>query len=230
MKYYDLHIHSCLSPCADNDMTVHNIIQMALIKELDVISITDHNSLRQYVAIEKVAVQFPILVLIGCEVQTREDIHVLCYFKEMAKAMEFQKFLVSKHSGIENRKDYFGDQFILDELDNVVEEEKLLLLVSLDIGINELCDVVHEKGGKVVLAHALDRGNSIVTQLGFIPPDLSYDAIEVKNEEQRQRIMQMHPWIHEDMLFLYDSDAHHLVDINEAEHSLSDEEFMRFWR
>lgn len=229
MKYYDLHIHSCLSPCSDDDMTIHNIIQMSMIKELDVISVTDHNSLRQYKSIQKVIEQYPIDLIIGCEVQTKEDIHVLCYFKEYSRVNEFQDFLMSKHPGIKNRKEYFGNQYILDELDNVLEEEDLLLLVSLDISIDDLCKVVHEMNGKVVLAHALDRGNSITTQLGFIPPNLEYDAIEVKNVEQRDRILAMHPWISKDTLFLYNSDAHHLVDIHEPEFSLSDDEYEKFW-
>lgn len=230
MKYYDLHIHSALSPCSDDDMTIHNIIQMSLIKELNMISITDHNSLRQYESIQKVSEQYPIDILIGCEIQTKEDIHVLCYFKEYSKINEFQEFLMSRHPGIQNKKEYFGNQYILDELDNVMDEENLLLLVSLDISINELCRVVHEMNGKIVLAHVLDRGNSIITQLGFIPPDLNYDAIEVKNSEQRDRVLASHPWISKDTLFLYNSDAHHLIDIHEAEFSISEEDFNKFWR
>lgn len=229
MKYYDLHIHSCLSPCSDDDMTIHNIIQMSMIKELDVISITDHNSLKQYKSIQNVIKQYPIDFIIGCEIQTREDIHVLCYFKDYNRVDEFQTFLMSKHPGIKNKKEYFGNQYILDELDNVIEEEDLLLLVSLDISIDELCDVVHQMDGKIVLAHALDRGNSIITQLGFIPQNLAYDAIEVKNVEQKDRILAMHPWISRDTLFLFNSDAHHLVDIHEAEYCISNEEFDKFW-
>lgn len=194
------------------------------------ISITDHNSLRQYESIMKVAKQYPIEILIGCEVQTKEDIHVLCYFKDYDNALEFQDLLYKRHPGIKNRKEYFGEQYILDEYDEVMDEELLLLLVSLDISINELCEVVHKYGGKVVLAHALDRGNSIVTQLGFIPKDLAYDGIEVKDFMQRSRVLNMHPWIKDDMLFLYDSDAHHLVDIHEAEFCITDDDFNRFWR
>ena len=202
---------------------------MSVIKELDIISITDHNSLKQYEAILKVAATLPIKVIIGCEVQTKEDIHVLCYFKDYDKAMQFQELLTKWHPGIKNRKDYFGEQLVLNELDEVIGEEELLLLVSLDIGINELCRVVHEYDGKVVLAHALDRGNSIITQLGFIPNNLEYDAIEVKNEEQKLRILKMHPWIKEDMIFFYDSDAHHLIDIHEAEYGIDETTFNRFW-
>ena len=91
--YYDLHMHSCLSPCASDDMTPNNIVNMALIKELDLIAVTDHNSTKQLPAIDKVARELGLTLLYGVELETIEEVHVLGLFNTLEKSQSFQEWI-----------------------------------------------------------------------------------------------------------------------------------------
>ena len=90
---YDLHIHSCLSPCGDDDMTPGNIVGMSAIKGLDVIAVTDHNSCRNCPAVLKLAEQYGVLAIPGMELTTAEEVHAVCLFSELSAAMEFDRFV-----------------------------------------------------------------------------------------------------------------------------------------
>ena len=228
--FYDLHMHSCLSPCADDDMTPNNICNMALIKELDIIALTDHNSTKQLAAIDKVCKELPLKLLYGAELQTSEEVHCLGIFNTLDKALQFQKWIDEKMPKVKNDVNYFGNQWIMNELDEVIEHEDNLLLVSLNASIEETVDAIHEYGGKAILAHVLDRQNSITTQLGFIPMGLAYDGIEVKSNEQKLRVLETHKWIkEEDTVWFIDSDAHQLINISEKDNFLQDSVFERLW-
>ena len=91
--YYDLHIHSSLSPCADDDMTPNNIVNMALIKGLDVISLTDHNSTKNVEAVHELCQHKGIKFIPGIEVQTKEEVHVLCYFFDILDCLKFGEMI-----------------------------------------------------------------------------------------------------------------------------------------
>lgn len=222
--FYDLHIHSCLSPCADDDMTPNNIVNMAKLGGLDCISVTDHNSFAQQRAVKKCCEQMGLSYIYGVEVQTIEDVHVLCYFQTEAAMVLFEKWLSSQLLPIQNDVGYFGHQYILNELDEIVSEETILLLQSIQASIDEVEKQCHLAGGYFALAHVLDRSNSITTQLGFIPENLNYDAIEIKQADQIERVKKMHPHL-KPCLWLNSSDAHQLVDIHEADYS-----FDGLWR
>ncbi|MBR2990157.1 MAG: PHP domain-containing protein [Solobacterium sp.] len=219
--FYDLHMHSCLSPCAEDEMTPNNICNMAVIKGLDVIAVTDHNSFRQLPSVEIAARRAGIRLIYGAELESSEEVHMLSYFPTLEHTIRFQKWVDDHMPMIRNREDFFGHEWLLDGDDNYRETEKRLLLVSLDASLAECVDAVHEYGGKCVLAHVLDRKNSVTQQLGFIPMDLPYDGLEVKTPEQKQRVLDMHPWIKEDStVWLCDSDAHRLIDMSEAVNEL----------
>ncbi len=226
--FYDFHIHSCLSPCSENDMTPNNIVNMALLKGLDMIAICDHNTTKQQKAIHEVAKLNSFKIMYGTEIQTIEEVHVCCYFKTLEDIENFQPWIDSKNMKIKNNEDYFGQQLILDSEDNIVGSEEYLLITSLNCTLNELCDAVHQAKGKVVLAHALDRANSITHQLGFIPKDCQFDGIEVKTIEQMNEVLKRHPWIQNTTWFM-NSDAHQLIDISEPCNSMSSVEFQNFW-
>lgn len=108
--------------------------------------------------------------------------------------------------------------------------KKTLLIQSVLLSIDELCETIHQFHGLVVLAHAMDRTNSIMTQLGFIPQNLLFDGIEIKNAEQKKELLLMHPWLDSDLLWLISSDAHQLIDISEAEHEIIIEKLWQRWR
>ncbi len=228
--YYDLHMHSCLSPCAENEMTPNNICNMALIKGLDLIAVTDHNSVKQLPAFAQAAKTIGIRALYGCEIQTIEEVHVLGLFAVLEQAMKLQEWIDLHMPGIPNQTDYFGDQWICNAQDEMLEQEPRLLLVSLNVSLEETVEKIHELGGRVILAHVLDRENSVTNQLGFIPMDLPYDGLEIKTPEQKQRVLDTHPWISEDSTYWFiDSDAHRLIDISEPENQMSEEVFARLW-
>lgn len=226
--YYDLHIHSALSPCANDDMTINNIVNMAMIKGLDLIAVTDHNSVKQLAYLEDITkgkVQF----LYGVELQSKEEIHILAYFKDKALLEPLQDWIDEHLIVIQNRPEFFGQQLIFNEKDEVKKIEERLLISSLDLSINEICDHIHQINGIVVLAHVLDKRYSITASLGFIPMDLDYDGIEVKSKTQEEFIKKNTPYL-KDVFIFYNSDAHQLIDIHEPLHQISDEEFNRLWR
>lgn len=227
MIYYDFHIHSCLSPCANDDMTPNNIINMAYLKELDCIAICDHNSIHQQIAVSKI--DSPIKVLYGIEVETSEEVHVLGLFEDIEKNQEFGKWVENNLNDIKNDPKFFGNQLILNEKDETIGTYDTLLLQSIKASLNETIDKIHECKGAVILAHVLDRKNSITYQLGFIPKGIKADALEVKSIEEINKVKQEAPYL-EEYLFVIDSDAHQLIDISEKENQLSSIEFERLLR
>lgn len=228
--FYDLHMHSCLSPCAEDAMTPNNICNMAFIKGLDLIAVTDHNSTKNLPAVAEVAASIGLKMLYGAELETSEEVHVLGLFNRLEKALKFQEWIDSKMPSVKNDEEYFGHQWIMNSQDEKTGDEERLLLVSLSATLEETAAAIHEYGGRVILAHVLDRANSVTHQLGFIPMDLPYDGLEVKNEEQRLRVIETNPWVTEDSTnWFIDSDAHYLTDISEPDHFLRESVYKKLW-
>lgn len=228
--FYDFHIHSALSPCANDEMTPNNIVNMALIKGLNAIAVSDHNSCKQQSVVATLARKAGLKYYYGVEVQSKEEVHILCYFLLEEEMQQFQTWIEVLLLPIKNDVNYFGHQYLMNDMDEVISEEAILLLQSIAASIDEVCAKAHELHGLVVLAHVLDRSNSITTQLGFIPKSLDYDGIEIKRLSDKMKVLKMHSWISEDGLWLIDSDAHQLMDIAEAEQAISESELMNFWR
>ncbi len=227
--YYDLHIHSNLSPCADDLMSVNNIANMAILNGLQLISVCDHNSTLQQEVMAEVAKKTGLQYLYGVEVSTIEEVHVLCYFRELEQVKKFQTLLDANMLPGENDINFFGEQLLFDIDDNVIGHETRLLSGGLMIDINDLVDNVHKHGGCAVLAHVLDRRNSITFQLGFIPMDLNVDGIEVKDLTQQKKVLDSYPFL-KDKVFLFNSDAHYITDICEAGNYLTNDDYNKLWR
>ena len=119
----DLHIHSALSPCADDDMTPNNIVNMAILKKLDAIAVTDHNSCDNAEAIVKLAGS-QLIVVPGMEVETKEEVHVLCYFEDVDKLLDFGELIRTKLPSVANIPQIFGNQLIIDENDQIIGERR----------------------------------------------------------------------------------------------------------
>jgi len=226
--YYDLHIHSKLSPCASELMTVNNIINMAKIKGLDVISVTDHNSVAQQQQLMTVAQQVGITYWYGCEVSTSEGAHLLCYFLKADQLTAFQEFLVQHRLPIKNNPEYFGNQRIYDTNDQIVGEEPWLLINELTCSLAQLIDQVHCLNGRCVAAHIYHRSNGIIARLGFIPNNLAIDGVEVVNHGEVKQFQMDYPQFSQ-LPVLINSDAHDLVDINEAVQTLPATLIERWW-
>ena len=118
--YYDLHIHSCLSPCGDNDSTPNNIAGMATLCGLNIVALTDHNTCKNCPAFFAAAKKYGIIPIAGMELTTSEDIHVVCLFEELSDALLFDAFVENNRIKVKNRPDIFGEQIVLDENDEPV--------------------------------------------------------------------------------------------------------------
>ncbi len=203
----DLHTHTLFSPCGDLDMTPENIIALALERGIDVIAITDHNATRHCRLAEHYSHNRDIFVLCGAEVTTKEEAHCLAYFGDHESLDKFQDYLDEHLPNIPNDPDFFGDQVQIDEEMNIVYEEPKLLTSAIDQNVNQIADKVHELGGLFVPAHIDKMKNSLIAQLGFIPFDLDYDAVELSKNGNKEEILKVHKYL-KNKMFTRSSDAH----------------------
>lgn len=223
--YYDLHIHSCLSPCADNDMTPCNIAGMAAIKGLGIVALTDHNSTKNCRAFFAAAKRHGIVPIAGMELTTAEDVHIVCLFPTLEAAEKFDDEYRSFRILYKNRKDIFGDQLILDEEDNVIGEEEHLLLNASTLSIENAERLAKKYGAAVFPAHIDRDENGIIAALGCVPETPHFHAVEFRDRESIGEYSEKYGL--SDKLILTDSDAHYLWDISEAENyiELEDEPY-----
>lgn len=219
MRYfYDLHLHSALSPCGDEDMTPNNIVNMALLKGLDIIALSDHNSAGNLRAVAKAAGS-RLLVIPAIEVESAEEVHIVCYFPSVDRAEQFSEELKAQLPPIENRPDIFGRQLYLNEQDEVTGEEHQLLVCASGLSVEQVFSLTANYGGASVPAHIDRSSSSILSNLGFIPPDLPVSALEI-TAKSRAELEQKYAGFR----ILTNSDAHYLEDIAEPEFSLDLEE------
>lgn len=218
---YDLHIHSCLSPCGDNESTPNNILNMARLNGLDVIALTDHNSCKNCPAIveARARMELPILVLPGMELCTAEEIHVICLFDTLKKAMSFDEYVYAKTMPVLNRPDKFGEQRILDSMDELIGTEQRLLVTAADISVTEVGMLMEQFGGAAFPAHIDRPSYSILSALGEIPPECSFQTAEVYDLAKYPHLAAAHSALSR-MRIVTNSDAHYLWDICEGERQL----------
>jgi len=211
--FYDLHVHSALSPCASIEMTPNNIVNMACLKGLDLLAITDHNSAKNIEAIMDVAKNQDIIVIPGVEVETYEGIHMLCYFQTLTDVLLFDKIVYQNIPRIQNKEDLCGQQLIINHHDQIICKEVKMLMNSTHLKLNELINIVRLLNGLVFPAHINRYANSIVTILGFIPEDLEITGIEISKGDQLERYQDNH--LFSKYRIIQNSDAHYLGDICE---------------
>ena len=214
--YYDFHIHSCLSPCADNDMTPNNIAGMASLAGLNIVALTDHNSARNCPAFFTAAKRNGIIPIAGMELTTSEEIHVVCLFEELEDALRFNDAIDEQRILIKNRSDLFGDQFIMDENDEITSEEENLLINATMISIDSVPSLVKEYNGICYPAHIDRETNGIISILGVFPCDSKFDFVELHDADKKDFYCETYP-ILKDKSFLVGTDSHHLWDIADKE-------------
>ncbi len=220
---YDLHIHSCLSPCGDNDMIPSNIVGMAMLKQLDVIAVTDHCSCLNCPAVAKLAAAYGITALFGMELTTEEEVHVLCLFDELEKAMDFGSYVRTQYLDIMNVPEIFGEQLIMDEDDNVIGKEDTLLINATQIGFEQVFGLTEKYGGVMIPAHVEKKANSLLANLGAVPDDSRFTCFEMKHIGYREQISEQHPYFR-NCRMITNSDAHYLEHINEPVNFLEADE------
>jgi hypothetical protein len=183
----DLHIHTCLSPCGESDMVPTRIVSRARQLGLDAIAVCDHNASENVHPVRAAGLAQGLAVFMGMEVTSREEIHVLALFGEDRGLELMQKLVESNLHGV-NDEELFGPQYIVDERDYVSGVCERLLIGATDLSVEAVVEGIHRFGGLAVASH-VDRGvYSVISQLGFIPPGLALDAIELSPEGGERRL------------------------------------------
>ena len=214
--YYDLHMHSCLSPCGDMDMTPNNIVGMSKLLGLDVIALTDHNSVLNCKAVMKLGEENGLCVIPGMELTTMEEIHVVCLFPTYEKALQFNGYVKEHQMQFPNRVDIYGRQVIMDENDEEIGEVENLLILATDISVMDIKPLVESFDGVCYPAHINRDSMSIISSLGDIPPECDFKTAEVSSSGDVEKLKERYP-ILSDMLIVRDSDAHYLQNMRDAE-------------
>ncbi len=217
--YYDLHIHSCLSPCGDNDMTVNNIAGMAAIKGLNLIALTDHNTSANCPAFFEACRANGIVPIPGMEITTSEDIHLVSLFPTLEKAMSFEKIFTDYRMKLVNKPEKYGDQLILDAGDNVVGHDEWFLPAATSLSLEDAVSLVRSHDGFCYPAHIDREANGIIAILGTLPEEPGFNCVEFSPNADKEEYKRNYPSL-ESKHILTSSDAHYLWDISEAENFL----------
>ncbi len=207
---YDLHMHSCLSPCGDDDMTPHSIAAMAMLNGLDIIALSDHNTAKNVPAVVEAAKEWGLTVVPAIEAESAEEVHLLCLFPDVAAALDMGEILEAHLPPIKNRPEIFGEQRIMNSVDEQIGTIEKLLINATDLPIEKIKLLTEERGGVCIPAHIDRSSNSILSNLGFIPEELEFSTLELSKRASPDMAAD------ERYRYIYNSDAHYLTDISEA--------------
>ena len=214
--YYDLHVHSCLSPCGDNDMTPYNIANMAALAGLNIVALTDHNTAKNCPAFFKAARAAGIIPVAGMELTTCEEIHLVCLFEHIEDAMLFDSELDKYRSRIPNNTEIFGEQLIIDEGDEVIGYLPNLLPPATALSLDDAVALVEKFGGVCHPAHIDRESNGIIAMLGTLPETPAFSRVEFNDPNNIEGYKKLYPMI-EKMQIISCSDAHYLWDIRDKD-------------
>lgn len=209
-----MHVHTCLSPCGDLQMSPRNIVARGLQQGIDIVAICDHNSAENVPAVVKAAEGKNVVVLPGMEVCSREEIHVLAIFDNLESVVILQTLVYGHLSG-KNDPKVFGLQVVANEFDEVDGFQDKLLIGAVDLSVDQVVNEIHQLGGLAVASHIDREGYSVIGQLGFIPTTIRFDALEISSNisdaEATSRFQQ-----YQQYTFVRNSDAHFLADIGKT--------------
>ena len=197
MKTYvaELHLHTVVSPCAAVEMIPPLIVREALNRSINLIAVTDHNTSANVGAVQRAAVGTDLSVLPGMELQTREEVHLLCLFDTLDQSAAWQALVEARLPPLENNIEYFGEQFVVDETGEFIRRETQLLLTSAHIALSEAVTEVTRLGGLAIPAHVDRLSFSLMANLGFVPADVHFEALEISRhvspDQARERFPQL---------------------------------------
>ena len=200
-------------------MTPANIAGMAAVKGLDVIAVTDHNSCRNCAPTMKMAEEYGVIALPGMELCTEEEVHVVCLFPDLYTAMDFDGYVYDKMLKIPNKEKIFGEQLLYNDIDDIIGKEPNLLLCNTSIRFDEVFALTEERNGIMIPAHIDKTTNSLIANLGFIPPDSQFTCAEVKDLNKLSGLLDTHLYLSRCRI-ISNSDAHYLEHIHEPEHTI----------
>ena len=208
----DLHVHTVLSPCAGVEMIPPVIVDEALRRDINLIAITDHNATANIGVVMEAAKGTGLTVLPGMELQTREEVHVVCLFDTLEQLAAWQN-LVNQHlPALENDIEHFGEQFVVDETGEFVRRETRLLLTSADLSLEEAIRAVNSIGGLAIPAHIDRKANGLLEILGFVPAGVPIEALEISRHISVDAAPLRYPQIRGYPL-VRDGDAHRLNEL-----------------
>jgi len=210
----DLHIHTVLSPCGDLEMTPLNIIKKARELSVGIIGITDHNSTLQCSEAKRIGEREGVFVMCGAEITTREEVHAVC-FVEYKKLTLLQDYLSIHLPHIPNKTDFFGYQLVVNEDEEIIHQEPYLLISAINQTLEQVETFIHSLGGIFIPAHLDKKQNSLLSQLGFLPPDLKADAVELSPMCNTEDFFNKNSFLKKQRI-IYSSDAHYVEDIGRA--------------
>ena len=210
--YYDLHLHSCLSPCGDDEAWPDSMAGMGELNGLDIMAVTDHNTAKNCPAFFKAAKRHGIIPLGGMELTTAEDIHMVCLFDKLDNAMAFGEYIEGRRIPIKNRTDIFGNQLICDDEDNIIGTEENLLTNATTVSLEEAPEAVTRFGGVCYPAHIDRQANGIIAVLGAFPEKPYFPVCEVHDREKTDEYAERYG-----KRIVSSSDAHYLWDIREKD-------------
>lgn len=208
----DFHVHTLVSPCADVEMIPPFIVEDAVQKGIGLIAITDHNTTANIEAVQKAARGFDLVVLPGMELQTVEEVHLLCLFDSLEQAVAFDQSISATLPNQANNIDFFGEQFVVDETGEFIRREERLLLTSANLTIREAWDLVAALGGLLIPAHINRKTNGLIQMLGFVPADTPIEILEISRHITPEQAYGQFPQI-QGYPLIQDGDAHFLEDI-----------------
>ncbi|HAP31671.1 MAG TPA: histidinol-phosphatase [Firmicutes bacterium] len=224
----DLHIHTVLSPCADLDMGPVNIIRAAHRLGTGIIAIADHHAAANVPAVMEYAGAGPPLIIPGIEVQTREDVHLLCLFSGLRAADDFAALIREKLPPVRNRPELFGEQVVVNGAEEILYFEEILLAGSVDMTVEGVAREVIARDGLLIPSHVDRPAYSLLANLGFLPPGLAVDALEIARPELMGKLWAEHPGL-KGMPFITSSDAHFLSQMDTEYVTVFDLAEPSFW-
>jgi 3',5'-nucleoside bisphosphate phosphatase len=210
----DLHMHTCLSPCAGLDMYPSALVGRAVAEKLDVIAICDHNASENVPHVIRAARGHAMVVLPGMEITSREEVHLLALFDRMDFLQRLQDIVYSHLPGI-NNESRFGCQAIVNELDEVEGFNNRLLIGATELALEDLVRHVHDLGGIAIASHIDRESFSVISQLGFVDPGIPFDALEISGRTGLAHARRKYPEL-ANYPFLASSDAHRIEEIGKG--------------
>lgn len=209
----DLHIHTVLSPCASLDMGPANIVRAARRLGTGIIAIADHHSVANVRAVAEYAGAGPPLVIPGIEVQTKEEVHLLCLFPDLNTADDFAAQIRDKLPPVRNRPDLFGEQVVVNGAEEILYFEEILLAGSVEMTVEAVAREVIKREGLLIPSHVDRPAYSLLANLGFLPPGLTVHALEIARPQHIDKLLAEHPNL-KDIVFITSSDAHFLSQMD----------------
>lgn len=206
----ELHVHTVLSPCAEVEMIPPLIVQEALDRRIEILGITDHNASANVGAVIEAAQGTSLHVFPGMELQSHEEVHLLCLFDSLEQLAEMQAQVSKTMPNLSNRPDYFGEQFVVDSTGEFLRREDTLLLTSSSLTIKQAIDLVRQLGGLLIPAHVNRQAFGLLPTLGFIPEELEQNHVmEISRHLSPEKALVEFPQLKSRTL-IQSGDAHRL--------------------